>query len=182
MDGSAAAVGIEPAPRVMRVLVLDNDRTMRELISFALRVRGLETLAVGTKEEAEAAFRDVDGLLLDFHLGGGHVGSEVARMWAAEGRLPPFWVVTGMPEDPEVQALKELKELVAVVGKPFSLLDLAEGVEATLRNLAPSNGASATPSPCEERACDDFSPQAEPEPPSPPEVEEGPGVPPADLH
>lgn len=166
----------------MRVLVLDNDRTMRELIAFALRVRGLETLAVGTLEEAEAVFREVDGLLLDFHLGGGHVGSQVARRWAAEGRLPPFWVVTGMPEDPEVQALKELKELVAVVGKPFSLLELAEGVEATLRNLAPSGGGSESVSPLKDGIYDEFSPQAELAPLASSEALAGPGVPPADLH
>ena len=154
---------------------------MRELIAFALRVRGLETLAVGTLEEAEAAFREVDGLLLDFHLGGGHVGSEVARRWAAEGRLPPFWVVTGMPEDPEVLALKELRELVAVVGKPFSLLELAEGVEVTLRNLAPSAGGKATPSPGMERPYEHEFSQAERKSIPRPEAEDGSGDASADL-
>lgn len=140
MDGTAAAAGIEPEPRSLRVLVLDNDRTMRDLLAFALRSRGLEAVAVGEVDEAEAALEESDGLLLDFQLGGGHTGAEVARRWAVEQRLPPFWLVTGMPEDPEVQSLKELRQLIGVVGKPFSLLDLAEGVDNTLRKLAPSAG------------------------------------------
>ena len=67
----------------MKILVLDNDRSMRELFALALRMQGLESVTVGTVEEAEAALPDVAALLLDFHLGGGHSGAVVARRWAA---------------------------------------------------------------------------------------------------
>ena len=126
----------------MKVLVLDNDRTMRDLLAYALRGRGLSPVVAEGLEEAERALADVDGLLLDFQLGEGQTGAAVARRWAEEERLPPFWLVTGMPEDPEVQGLRELGELQKVVGKPFSLLELVEGVEDTLRKLAQLDGAA----------------------------------------
>lgn len=144
----AATATPSAGERVPRVLVLDNDRQMRELLGFALRRRGLEVLACAGVEEAEAALAEADALLLDFHLGEGHSGAELARRWSSESRLPSLWLVTGMPEDPEVRALEQLPELVEVVGKPFSVIGLAEGVEDTLRRLAPSRGGPEKASPC----------------------------------
>jgi hypothetical protein len=103
----------------VRVLILDNDRGMRELSG---------------------------AVLMDFHLGGGHSGAAVARRWAAEGRLPPFWLVTGTPEDEEVRALADLPQLRAVVGKPFSLLAFAREVKISL-TAPPADPAPAEPSP-----------------------------------
>lgn len=144
----------------MKILVLDNDRSMRELFALALRMQGLESVTVGTVEEAEAALPDVAALLLDFHLGGGHSGAVVARRWAAEGRLPPFWLVTGTPEDPEVRGLSDLPPLRAVIGKPFSLLAFAREVKRSLEPPpapeapAPSPAAprDTPPVPCAEAA------------------------------
>lgn len=142
----------------MRVLILDNDRGMRELVALALRMQELDCVAAGTVEEAELALPESGAVLMDFHLGGGHSGAAVARRWAAEGRLPPFWLVTGTPEDEEVRALADLPQLRAVVGKPFSLLAFAREVKISL--TAPP----ADPAPAES------SPElpAEPMPPQPP--------------
>jgi DNA-binding NtrC family response regulator len=118
----------------VKVVVLDNDRMMRDLLAMALQMRQLEALPAGTVEEAEAVLPEAQALLMDFHLGGGQDGAALARRWASEGRLPPFWLVTGTPDDPAVQALRELGQLREVVGKPFSLLLLAEAVQ---RSLAP---------------------------------------------
>lgn len=144
MDGAAAEP--EPALRALKVLVLDNDRTMRELLAMALQRMGVEGIPAASLAEAEAVLGEVDGLLLDFHLGAGYSGAEVARRWAEEGRLPPFWLVTGVPEEVEVKGLSGLRELMGVVGKPFSLLELAGEVESTLRKLAPPLGADAVSS------------------------------------
>jgi len=142
----------------VRVLILDNDRGMRELVALALRMQELDCVAAGTVEEAELALPESGAVLMDFHLGGGHSGAAVARRWAAEGRLPPFWLVTGTPEDEEVRALADLPQLRAVVGKPFSLLAFAREVKISL--TAPP----ADPAPAES------SPElpAEPMPPQPP--------------
>lgn len=116
----------------MKVLILDNDRSMRELVALALRMQEIECVMVGTVEEAESALAESGAVLMDFHLGGGHSGAAVARRWATEGRLPPFWLVTGTPEDEEVRALTDLPQLRAVVGKPFSLLAFAREVKISL--------------------------------------------------
>jgi DNA-binding response OmpR family regulator len=116
----------------MKVLVLDNDRSMRELVAHALRLQEVECVAVGTVEEAEAVLAGATAVLMDFHLGGGHSGAAVVRRWAAEGRMPPFWLVTGTPEDEEVRSLVDLPQLRAVVGKPFSLLSFAREVKISL--------------------------------------------------
>lgn len=128
--------------------MLDNDFRMRDLLAFALRGRGLEVVLTDRLESAEAELGSCDGLLLDFHLGEGRSGAELARKWAGEGRLPPFWLVTGDPEQADVQGLRELEQLRGVVGKPFSVVELAEGVEGTLRTLAPIIGhEEAEPTP-----------------------------------
>lgn len=144
----------------MKILILDNDRSMRELVALALRLQEVESLAVGTVEEAESALGEVTALLMDFHLGGGHSGAAVARRWAAEGRLPTFWLVTGTPEDEEVLGLADLPQLRGVVGKPFSLLAFAKEVKLSLAPPAavapvaeppplPSLEAAAEPQPLE---------------------------------
>lgn len=150
MDGTAAAVEREEAEqRPLRVLVVDNDRTMRELVAYAFQMRKMEAWAVGDFEEADARVDEADGLLLDYHLGAGFSGASVARHWAEQGRLPPFWLVTGMPEEAEVQALSELVQFQGVVGKPFSVMGLvetvAERIKGPPRNLAPLNGVDPAP-------------------------------------
>lgn len=131
----------------MRVMVLDNDRSMRELMAYALRMHGLEPIAVDGLGAAEEALAACDALMLDYQLGEGLTGAVLARRWREEGRLPPFWLVTGLPEDPEVRALASWPECREVVGKPFSVLRLAEGVRDTLQNLAPLRGGATDASP-----------------------------------
>lgn len=148
----------------MKVLILDNDRSMRELVALALRMQELDCVAAGTVEEAELALPESGAVLMDFHLGGGHTGAAVARRWAAEGRLPPFWLVTGTPEDEEVRALAELPQLRAVVGKPFSLLAFAREVKMSL--TAPAAEPPAEPPPVD--APPIGPPSADPTPPPAP--------------
>lgn len=155
----------------MKVLILDNDRSMRELVALALRMQELDCVAAGTVEEAELALPESAAVLMDFHLGGGHSGAAVARRWAAEGRLPPFWLVTGTPEDEEVRALAELPQLRAVVGKPFSLLAFAREVKMSLTAPAaepPPAELAAEPPPL---ALPAEPPPAEPPPIDPPSAD-----------
>ncbi len=156
----------------MKVVVLDNDRMMRDLLAMALQMQQLEVLPAGTVEEAEAALPEAQALLMDFHLGGGQDGAAVARRWASEGRLPPFWLVTGTPDDPAVQGLRELRQLQEVVGKPFSLLRLAGDVHRSLAPFAverlpeplapePLRAVEPSPAPAEEQFPPNSSPKKE---------------------
>ncbi len=146
----------------MKVLVLDNDAGMRELLVLALGMQQLQALPAGTVEEAEAFLPEAEALLMDFHLGGGHSGAELARRWAEEGRLPRFWMVTGTPEDPEVHALSALPQFQAVVGKPFRLLGLAQSVAEALALPSPESSEPAAPPPAEPLDAEVF-----PDPPLP---------------
>lgn len=147
----------------MRVLVLDNDRSMREMLGRALSMMDLEPVAAESVAAAEAAIDGCDALLLDYQLSEGATGALLARRWRVEGRLPPFWLVTGMPEDPEVQELGRMEECREVVGKPFLVLGLAGAVRDTLRMLAPSNGGSSSGEPVPETASGGSGIPGEPE-------------------
>ena len=55
---------------------------MRGLLALVLERGGHDVVQAGTVEEADAALADspeVDGMLLDLHLGGGHSGVSVAH-------------------------------------------------------------------------------------------------------
>ncbi len=127
-----------------RVLVLDNDRTLRTLMTHALSRVGLEAVPAATAEEGEAALDGVAAVLMDFHLGAGRDGAEVLLAWASRpGGLPPCWVVTGMPDHPGLEALEGFAPLQRVVGKPFSVIELAEEVADAVRKLAQSIPSAA---------------------------------------
>lgn len=161
----------------MKVVVLDNDAGMRELMVLALGRRGIQAAPASTVEEAEAGLSGADGLLMDFHLGGGNSGADVVRRWSGEGRLPRFWLVTGTPEEPEAQALGELRELVRVVGKPFRLLPFAEEVEQILAQTAADG-------PTQVLENNDLAPESGPNPqpgePAPPNPLQDPDIEPDD--
>lgn len=109
-----------------RILVLDNDRAMRELLCEALRRGGHQALPAGRADEAESLLAEepVDGMLLDLNLGGGHTGASLVERWSAASRLAPFLIVTGTPEHPELDALGRIDSFRGVVAKPFDLGDL----------------------------------------------------------
>lgn len=127
-----------PAPRI---LVVDNDASMRQLLELAFRQEGHEVFATGCPEKARLALAEggVAAMLLDYHLGAGVSGTILLERWRQERELPPFWLVTGMPDDPEVLAAKELEGCQGVVGKPFPVLQLVADVGELLG--APGEGA-----------------------------------------
>ncbi|MCH2101069.1 MAG: response regulator [Planctomycetes bacterium] len=115
-----------------RLLVLDNDYSMRSLLALAVERGGHEVVQAGTVDEAEvaldAAAGPVDGMLLDLHLGGGHSGVSVVARWRASQRLTRFLVVTGTPEDPSLAELEGDEFFQGVLAKPFSIEDLLQRV------------------------------------------------------
>ncbi|RMH03576.1 MAG: response regulator [Planctomycetota bacterium] len=121
-----------------RVLVLDNDSSLAELLELALGRGGCEARVHRRAETAEAELRreGADFLVLDLNLGGGHSGERLARRWAEEGILPPFLLLTGTPEDPRLAGLVDLPGFHGVQAKPFSILALVE----TIRGVCASIG------------------------------------------
>ena len=119
-----------------QVLALDNDPAMRELLALAIQHQGMNPRLASSVEEAEAELLagDIDIMLLDLNLGGGHTGVSLALEWQQRGCLVPFTVVTGTPNHPALLDLDGMPEYHGLLAKPFPIPDLL----SCLQNMAPS--------------------------------------------
>lgn len=77
-QGNRPDTPLEPVP--MRVLLLDDEPANLYLRAIILRQHGFEILTAGSVEEAVAAFEQIDIAVLDYHLGAGQFGTDVAAM------------------------------------------------------------------------------------------------------
>lgn len=116
------------------VLVVDDDPRIREVVCFALRREGFETLEAGDGEEALRVFREhrpslvvLDILMPEMD------GTEVCRKIRADSRVP---IVFLSSKDDEVDRILGL-ELGGddYVTKPFSPRELIARVRAVLRRI-----------------------------------------------
>jgi len=69
----------ETAKRPIRVLLLDDRQDNLILRSAILRSHGYEAVTSASVEEAETHLHDIDIAVLDYHLGAGKFGTEVAQ-------------------------------------------------------------------------------------------------------
>ncbi len=119
-----------------RVLVVDDDESIRELVTMALVDEGYEAVGAANGEEALAALGgfDPDLILLDTRM----PIMSGAEFVAAYRRLPvrqvPLVLLTAAPD---VEAMLERIPADAYLAKPFDLDDLLAVVETHLEG----NGA-----------------------------------------
>jgi two-component system, OmpR family, response regulator len=71
-------IAINSGPKPIRVLLLDDSEENLVLRSAILRQKGYEVVTSTSVEEAEAKIGDIDIAVLDYHLGHGKFGTEVA--------------------------------------------------------------------------------------------------------
>ncbi|MEU8124537.1 response regulator transcription factor [Spirillospora sp. NPDC049024] len=120
-----------------RVLVVDDEANIRDLIEVALRFHGFTTATAGTGEEALRAVREArpDLVLLDVMLPDLD-GFEVCRRLRADGEQVPviFLTARDTPSD-TVRGLTLGGD--DYVTKPFSIEALIARVRAVLRRAAP---------------------------------------------
>src|SRR5438270_9541861 len=64
----------------VRVLLLDDEPTNLHLRTAILRQHGYECIPASTIEEATELFNNIDIAVLDYHLGAGQFGTEVAAL------------------------------------------------------------------------------------------------------
>ena len=69
----------KPEKRPIRVLLLDDRPDNLILRSAILRARGYETVTSASVEDAETHLNSIDIAVLDYHLGAGKFGTEVAQ-------------------------------------------------------------------------------------------------------
>jgi DNA-binding response OmpR family regulator len=115
-----------------RVLVVDDDHTVREVVVSYLRAHGHDVLEVGDGETALATMREcpADLVVLDLMLPGID-GLEVCRRLRNGGDVPVIMLTALGSETDRVMGL----EIGAddYVGKPFSPRELALRVDSVLR-------------------------------------------------
>src|SRR6266567_4909906 len=63
----------------IRVLLLDDSEDNLVLRSAILRQKGYQVVTASSIEEAEAKLNDIDIAVLDYHLGAGKFGTDVAE-------------------------------------------------------------------------------------------------------
>jgi DNA-binding response OmpR family regulator len=125
---------------VARVLVVDDDRTVREVVVSYLRAHEHEVVEVGDGEAALAAMRDApaDLVVLDLMLPGID-GIEVCRRLRRIGDTPVVMLTALGEETDRVMGLEVGAD--DYVTKPFSPRELALRVDSVLRRT----GAPAAP-------------------------------------
>jgi len=146
------------AEKQPRVLVIDDEEDMREVLSRMLGGLGCEVSCAASAEEAVKAFLAVpfDLITLDHRMPGMH-GMDLHKVLSQEfgagkrttgftpRKLPPVLIVTGYAEDPEVVRGQWGESVVGVLQKPVHkeelervVRDILGGEEA--REIPPSEG------------------------------------------
>ncbi|PXW98685.1 two-component system phosphate regulon response regulator PhoB [Sphaerotilus hippei] len=122
-----------------RVLVVEDETAIAELISINLRHAGYEVTLAATAEQAQAAVDAVlpDLVLLDWMLPGSS-GIALARQWRAAARtreLPIIMLTARAEESDKVVGLDAGAD--DYLTKPFSTGELLARIRAVLRRRAP---------------------------------------------
>jgi two-component system phosphate regulon response regulator PhoB len=122
-----------------RILVVEDETAIAELMSLNLRHAGHEVTIAGDAEQAQAA---IDGQLpdlaiLDWMLPG-HSGLQLARRWRADARtkaLPVIMLTARSEEADKIAGLDAGAD--DYLTKPFSTQELMARIRAVLRRKAP---------------------------------------------
>ena len=118
-----------------RILIVDDEPAIRDMVAYALRKGGFEPAHAGDAAEAQAAIADrvPDLILLDWMLPGTS-GLELARRWRKESltREVPIIMLTARGEENDRVGGLEAGVDDYVV-KPFSARELLARIRAVLR-------------------------------------------------
>ena len=122
-----------------RVLVVEDEAAIAELISLNLRHAGYEVTLAASAEQAQAAVDGVlpDLVLLDWMLPG-QSGLSLARRWRGDARtreLPIIMLTARADETDKVAGLDAGAD--DYLAKPFSTNELMARIRAVLRRKAP---------------------------------------------
>ena len=118
-----------------RILIVDDEPAIREMVAFALRKGDYEPVHAGDAREAQSAIADKvpDLILLDWMLPGTS-GLELARRWRREHltrEIPIIMLTARGEEDDRVGGLEAGVDDYVV--KPFSARELLARIRAVMR-------------------------------------------------
>lgn len=123
------------------LLVIDDNKSVRDALLFLLERRGYRTLGAESGPEGIALARSeaVDGVLLDVNMPGmsGLAVCRALQALAAEtGRALPVWMMTGARTPELTRTALEAGALV-LLSKPFDFADLFRRFDEALGPVAP---------------------------------------------
>jgi two-component system, OmpR family, phosphate regulon response regulator PhoB len=124
-----------------RILIVEDEPAIAELVALNLRHSGYETQVVGSTADADAVVRTAlpDLVVLDWMLPG-ESGVALARRWRADARTRnlPIVMLTARGEERDlVQGLDAGAD--DYLAKPFGTAELMARVRAVLRRKAPES-------------------------------------------
>lgn len=123
-----------------RVLVVDDDDALREMIATALSLRGAQVVTARNPEEARATEGRFDIALIDMTLQGCR-GDELLASLRRRGDVSAAMLVTGTVQKPRLVPGGEPDDWVR---KPFELSDLVERIQRTLERHRMLSSVAAT--------------------------------------
>ena len=118
------------------VLIIDDNKSVRELLSFLLDRRGYAVLAAddGPGGLALAAQQPIAGALIDVNMPG-MSGNEVCRALKEQatkaGRTIAVWLMTGAPTTEGEKAAFDCGALM-LLAKPFDVPELLQRIETAI--------------------------------------------------
>ena len=122
------------APTALDILLVDDDRPLREMLTRSFEREGHRVTAVADGDTAlhAASERAFDVVLLDVALGAGPTGYDVARLLRSRRDVVPIIMLTAL--DSEADAVQGLEAGADdYVTKPFGLAELRSRIRAVLR-------------------------------------------------
>lgn len=114
-----------------RVLIVDDDEDVRDVITATLNGHGWDLVAVPSAHAALDALADAPVALVITDLSMPEMsGVELVRAMVAQGVTTPVLVISGRTD--LIAQLPALEPVRGVVGKPFNVRDLRARVRAVL--------------------------------------------------
>jgi DNA-binding response OmpR family regulator len=123
-----------------RVLVVDDDDALREMVATALSLRGARVTTARSSEQARAVEGVFDVALIDMNLNDGR-GDELLAQLRKRGTVNAAMLVTGTVQKPRLVLGGEPDDWVR---KPFEISQLVDRLRRTLERHRMLSAATAT--------------------------------------
>ncbi len=120
-----------------RILVVEDDPAVRELVVSMLQSLGYETHSTDDAKSAVQLFHEIsaDLLITDVVLAGGRSGIEIANTLRAETPSAPILLMSGYPEH-AISAEGNLETGIPLLQKPFGVAELSKIVCSVMRRAS----------------------------------------------
>lgn len=120
---------------MQKVLIVEDERDIRELVGFTLKIAGFETVfAVNGLEAVYRAKEDIpDIILMDLHMPGLD-GDEAARQIASDPITKDIPIIFLTARDQDAEICGQIGQGVDFIAKPFAIDSLTRKVKDVLAN------------------------------------------------